>query len=68
MEDHGTNGHHFAFGGEQLADRSGGGRGHLDGGLVRHHLDDRLVLFNDVAFGYEPLDDLTFRNAFTNIG
>src|SRR5213594_1158286 len=44
-----------------------GGRD-LDRHLVRHDLDDRVVLLDGVPFLHEPLDDLTFVDALPDVG
>jgi len=52
----------------ELEDLSGDRRRDLNGDLVRHDLDDWVVLFDGVPFLHEPLDDLAFVDAFPNVG
>jgi hypothetical protein len=42
-------------------------RGNLNGNLVGHHLKQRLVFGNVLAWGDEPRQNLTFGNAFAYI-
>ena len=42
-------------------------RGDLNGRLICHHLDDRLVLFNAGAFIRDPTNDLSFSHALSDI-
>ena len=52
----------------EAGDRAGDGRRQLDGRLVGHHVDDGLVLADDVADGHLPLDDLGLRHPFADVG
>jgi hypothetical protein len=56
-----TSGHH------QLGDATGLRRGNLDGGLVGHDLNHRLIFTQGVPFVYQPLDDLALDDTFTDI-
>src|SRR5439155_19777733 len=40
----------------------------LDGHLVRHDLDDRVVLLDGVSLFHEPLDDLALLDALPDVG
>src|SRR5256712_762281 len=51
-----------------LGGRTRDGRRDLNGDLVRHDLDDWVVLLDGVPFLHEPLDDLAFVDAFPNVG
>ncbi len=58
----------LALGHVQAGHTSRLGSGNLDQRLVGHHLDDRLVLFDDVTFGNAPLHHLTLHDTFADIG
>src|SRR5881628_81937 len=58
----------LAFFRPELEDLSGDRRRDLNGDLVRHDLDDWVVLFDGVPFLHEPLDDLAFVDAFPDVG
>src|SRR2546428_556715 len=58
----------LAFFRPELEDLSRDGRRDLNGDLVRHDLDDWVVLLDGVPFLHEPLDDLAFVDAFPNVG
>ena len=51
-----------------LQDRPGHGRGQLHRGLVRHHLDEGLVLLDAVALLDQPADDLALVDALPDVG
>src|SRR2546426_1220543 len=59
---------HVEFLRPELEDLSGDRRRDLNGDLVRHDLDDWVVLFDGVPFLHEPLDDLAFVDAFPDVG
>src|SRR4029079_4498791 len=50
-----------------LLDHARARRGQLDGGLVGHHLDDRLVELDGVALLDLPAHDLTLDDTFADI-
>jgi hypothetical protein len=60
--DDGSFGHELLFQGPLERARQ------LDRHLVGHHLDDRLVLRDVLAFGDEPLDDFTFDHRLGEFG
>ena len=51
----------------QLKDRAGEGRGHLDDGLVRLDLAQRLVDLDLIALLDGPADDLALGDPFTDV-
>ncbi len=58
----------LALGGQVLGHHAGVGAGELDGDLVGHDLDDRLVLGDASALGHQPLDDLALDHRLGQLG
>src|SRR2546428_338208 len=60
--------HDLALFRAELKDLSGDGRLVLDGYLIRHDLDGRVVFLDGVPLFHEPLDDLAFVDALPDVG
>src|SRR5213594_1701390 len=60
--------HDLALFRAELKDLSGDGRWDLNGHLIRHDLDDRVVFLDGVSLFHEPLDDLAFVDALPDVG
>jgi hypothetical protein len=63
-----ADGAQLAGGNHDLGDPAGAWRRDLDGRFVGHDLDHRLIFAQRVTFGGQPADDLTFDDAFANVG
>jgi hypothetical protein len=64
----GADRHHVAGLALAFDDRAGDRRADLDGCLLRHHVDQRLVLLDALADRHVPGDDLRLGDAFANVG
>src|SRR5438045_2663450 len=60
--------HHLALGHALRGDHAAARRRDLDGGLVGHHLEHRLVLDHSVADLDQPLRDLGLGEALADVG
>ena len=68
MEDDIPHRHGRTFVSEQLDDGASGRSRDLHRSLIRHDLDDGLVLFNGRALFDKPLDDLALGDALADVG
>ena len=68
MKDHIANRDGISLSRQDFGNRAGSGCWNFDGRLVGHDFDHRLMFFNTLPFGHEPLNDFTLGDAFSNVG